>query len=77
MHRAKLNFRTLSVPQKIARARDIIAALDGNSVFPHPTPPLTNATAIADAIESVLAEREAAVGRKRFIGPGKELPGSL
>ena len=39
MAKLKLNLRKLAVPEKIARARQIITALTGNASFatPHPT----------------------------------------
>ena len=45
MAKVKLNFRRLSVPEKIAKARQIITALTGNASFPNPNPPLATITA--------------------------------
>jgi len=45
MAKVKLNFRRLSVPEKIAKARQIVTALTGNNNFPNPSPPLATITA--------------------------------
>ena len=45
MAKVKLNFRRLSVPEKIAKARQIVTALTGNASFPNPNPPLATITA--------------------------------
>jgi hypothetical protein len=45
MAKVKLNFRRLSVPEKIAKARQIVTALTGNTNFSNPNPPLATITA--------------------------------
>jgi len=45
MAKVKLNFRRLSVPEKLAKARQITAALTGNPKFTNPVPPLAVLTA--------------------------------
>ena len=51
MPKVKLNIRDLSVPEKIARARQIVAAMTGNTNFPAPQPPLTQITAAVETLE--------------------------
>lgn len=45
MPRIKLSLRTMTIPEKIARCKQIVAALTGNSNFPTPHPPLAEITA--------------------------------
>jgi hypothetical protein len=56
----KLNFRGLSVPEKITRARQIVTAMTGNSNFPSPQPPLAQVTSVIDQLEAVQAAAQAA-----------------
>jgi hypothetical protein len=51
MAKVKLNFRRLSVPEKIAKARQIVTALTGNANFPNPHPPLDAITDGGNALE--------------------------
>lgn len=52
MAQVKLNFRKLSVTEKIARARQIVDAMTANSAsFSKPTPALPDVTATIDAVE--------------------------
>ena len=60
MPKVKLNFRTLSVPEKIARAQQIVAALTGNSNFTTPHPTLAEVTAAAAALEAAANAAQAA-----------------
>jgi hypothetical protein len=60
MPKIKLNFRQLTIPEKIARARQIVAAMTGNSNFPIPHPPLTELTAAADTLEAAANAAQAA-----------------
>ena len=60
MPKIKLNFRNLSVPEKVARAQQIVAALTGNSNFPTPHPTLAEVTAAADALEAAANAAQAA-----------------
>ena len=55
MAKVKLNFRRLSVPEKIAKARQIITALTGNASFPNPNPPLETITAGINALDGAYA----------------------
>ena len=52
MAKAKLNFRRLSVPEKIAKAKQIVTALTGNADFPNPVPPLATLTTAANSLET-------------------------
>ena len=60
MSRIKLNFRQLSIPDKIAKARQIITALTGNPSFATPTPPLATVTTAIDDLESSHADAQTA-----------------
>jgi hypothetical protein len=59
MAKAKLSFRNLSVPEKIAKLRQIITALTGNPDFPHPVPPLATLTAGTDDLETTYTTTQA------------------
>src|SRR5947209_12251979 len=60
MSRVKLNFRTLNVAEKIARAQQIVAALTGNSHFTTPHPPLAEVTAAINELEAAATAAQAA-----------------
>lgn len=60
MAQIKLNFSRLSIPEKVARARQIAAAMTGNVNFPTPTPALDLITDAADALEQAAAATQAA-----------------
>ena len=60
MARIKLSLNRLSLSERIAKARQIVTSLTGNSSFPTPTPALTAmSTAIAEA-ETAAAEAQQA-----------------
>jgi predicted phage tail protein len=61
MPKAKLNLRGLSLPAKIAKARQVVASTTGNANFPNPHPPLADITAAINATESKAAERDATI----------------
>lgn len=63
--KAKLNFRGLSIPAKIAKAQQVVAALTGNANFPNPHPPLADITGVINATQSKSAERDATLQRGR------------
>jgi hypothetical protein len=46
-----LRLWTLSVPEKIVKARFIVVSMDGNPNFPSPNPPLAEITANVDKLE--------------------------
>jgi hypothetical protein len=57
MAKVKLNFRRLSVTEKIARGRQIVDAMTANSAsFPNPVPTLAGITAAIDALEQANAD---------------------
>ena len=60
MPKIKLNLRRLSVPEKLARGREIITALTGNADFPAPKPTLATVTTITDDLETAQQEQQAA-----------------
>jgi hypothetical protein len=60
MPRIKLNFRQLSITEKIAKARQIVNALTGNAAFATPTPALPAITTAVDDLETASAETQAA-----------------
>jgi hypothetical protein len=60
MPQIKLNFSRLSIPEKIARARQIIAAMTGNAHFTSPQPPLSALTAATDELEAAANDAQAA-----------------
>lgn len=60
MPKVKLNFRNLSVPEKIARSQQVVAALTGNSNFPTPHPTLAEVTTAANELEAAANAAQAA-----------------
>lgn len=60
MSKIKLNMRRLSVPEKIARAQQIVAALTGNPHFTAPHPTLAEVTAAIDELETAANAAQAA-----------------
>jgi len=58
--KTKLNFRNLSISAKIAKAKQIVAPLTGNTNFPNPNPALADITAVIMKTEAKLSERDAA-----------------
>lgn len=60
MAKLKLNLRSLSVPEKVARAREIIANMTGNANFPSPHPTLATAKTVTDDLEAAQQEQQIA-----------------
>ena len=60
MPKTKLNFRNLSVSAKIAKAKQIVAALTGSPDFSNPNPPLADITVIITKTQTKSSERDAA-----------------
>lgn len=60
MPKIKLNFRNLSIPEKVARARQVVTALTGNSNFSAPHPTLAEVTAATAALEEAANAAQAA-----------------
>src|SRR5258707_13566956 len=59
MARVKLNFKRLSVPEKISKARQILSALTGNATFTNPVPPLAALGAGVDALDDAYTSAQA------------------
>jgi len=55
MARIRLNLRSLSVTDKIAKGRQIVTAMTNNTNFPNPSPPLTEITASLDELTQAFA----------------------
>lgn len=60
MAQIKLNFSRLSIPEKIARARQIVTALTGNTSFTSPQPPLAAITTATLELEQAAGDVQAA-----------------
>jgi predicted phage tail protein len=60
MARIRLNLRSLSIPAKIAKTRQIVTAMTDNKNFANPTPALTDVTAAAGALEDAAAQVQSA-----------------
>jgi len=60
MAQIKLNFSRLSIPEKIARARQIVTAMTGNARFTTPQPPLASITAATNELEQAASDVQAA-----------------
>jgi hypothetical protein len=60
MARIKLNLRSHSIPEKLARAQQIVAALTGNPNFASPHPPLAQVTTVIDELEAASRAAQAA-----------------
>jgi hypothetical protein len=58
--KVKLNFRKLSIPEKIAKARQFLRAITGNAKFPNPVPPLTALTDGTDALDDAYIQAQRA-----------------
>jgi len=62
MSKVRLSLGDLTIPEKIAKAQQIVNALTGNANFPSPTPALANITSAANELKSaaddVLAIRQ-------------------
>jgi hypothetical protein len=58
--KVNLNFRKLSIPEQIAKARQIIRAVTGNAKFPNPVPPLTALTDSTDALDDAYIQAQKA-----------------
>lgn len=60
MPKIRLNLAGLSIAEKLAKARQIVTALTGNTNFPTPSPALANITTAANELETAGAETQAA-----------------
>lgn len=59
MAKVKLNLKGLSITEKIAKGRQIVAALTGNPSFPNPQPALDAVTTALDELEASNADLQA------------------
>jgi hypothetical protein len=60
MVKIKLNLRDLPIPEKITRARQIVASLQDNRDFPSTQPTLAQVTTAIDEFDTAYAESQAA-----------------
>ncbi|HYY93693.1 MAG TPA: hypothetical protein VE713_04180 [Pyrinomonadaceae bacterium] len=60
MSRIKFNLRHLSIPEKLARSQQIVAALTDNPNFSAPHPPLAQVTAAINELEAATNAAQAA-----------------
>src|SRR5262245_28912349 len=60
MSRIKLNLSTLTIPEKIAKAEQIVAAITGNGSFATPSPSLTSVTTAKTDLDQAFAAAQAA-----------------
>lgn len=60
MSRIRLNLRSLSITDKIAKGRHIVASLTNNQSFQTPNPPLAEVTAALDELDKAQAAVQAA-----------------
>jgi hypothetical protein len=60
MAKAKLNFRRLSVPEKVAKAKQVVTSLTDNPNFPNPSPSLAAMTAGINELEAAYRTTQAA-----------------
>jgi hypothetical protein len=60
MSRIRLNLRSLSVTDKIARGRHIVASMTNNQKFQSPNPPLAELTSALDELDKAQAAVQAA-----------------
>jgi hypothetical protein len=60
MGKIKLNFNRLSQSEKIAKARQIVAAMTDNEAFKNPSPALATVTTAIDEFETANAEAQQA-----------------
>ena len=60
MARVRLNLRSLSVPAKVAKGRQIVTSMTDNKNFPNPTPPLSELTANLNALEQAFSQVQTA-----------------
>jgi hypothetical protein len=60
MAKVRLNLSRLPIPQKLAKSKQIIEALTGNTNFPTPTPPLASVTGAINALDGAYSSAQAA-----------------
>jgi len=67
MPKVKLNFDRLTIPEKVARAQQIVAALTGNSNFTTPQPTLAAVTTAIGELETAANAAQAARREARHL----------
>ncbi|MGA9997546.1 MAG: fibronectin type III domain-containing protein [Pyrinomonadaceae bacterium] len=60
MPKVKLNFRNLSIPEKVAKAQQIVTAMTSNADFASPQPPLAQVTTTITELETAYTDAQAA-----------------
>lgn len=60
MARIRLNLKSLSVTDKVAKGRQIVTAMTNHASFPSPNPPLTEVTTLLDELAQASALVQAA-----------------
>lgn len=60
MSRVRLNLKSLTVTEKVAKGRQIVTAMTDNASFPNPNPPLPDMTAALDELSQAYALVQAA-----------------
>jgi len=60
MAKIKLNLSSLSIPEKLGKAQQIVAALTGNANFATPSPSLANITTATNGLSTAYSEAQAA-----------------
>ena len=60
MPKVKLNIKDLSIPEKVAKAQQIVTAMTNNADFPSPQPPLAQVTTSVSELETAYTEAQAA-----------------
>ena len=59
MAKIKLNLSALSIPEKLGKAQQIVAALTGNVSFPTPSPSLANITTATSDLSTAYSDAQA------------------
>jgi len=60
MPRIRLNLKSLSITDKLAKGRQIVTAMTDNASFPNPSPPLAEVTTGLDELDKAFALVQAA-----------------
>jgi len=60
MARIRLNLKNLTIPEKVAKGRQIVTAMTNNTSFPNPTPALADVTARLDQLDKAFGSVQAA-----------------
>ena len=60
MGRIKLNLRSLTVTEKVAKGRQFVTAITNNTSFPNPSPPLPDVSAALDDLDKAFGSVQTA-----------------